>query len=209
MRIHAITDSTRHTTNRHAKPTSSLEIIRARLEIMQRANQTEIFDETLNPLDSVEDVLNSNDWAFSRMNMDELIVKISGKNCEYRLIFVWQEDMNAIQFCCQYDLSITPENMDTAARTLMSINAKLWMGHFDISHETEIPTFRHTYLTHGTTNSSACFDDIEALIDISLTQCERYHAAFHMLANNDTASSAPILNDQVMSLALMEPLGES
>ena len=52
-------------------------------------------DDAINPLDSLEEILVANNWVFSRMNNDELVVQVNGKNCEYRLFFIWQNDMDA------------------------------------------------------------------------------------------------------------------
>ena len=167
------------------------------------ALELETFDETpINPLDNVEDVLTSHNWVFSRMNDDELMVQITGKSCDYRLFFIWQEDLNALQFCVQYDMVISAENMKNAGETLMQLNENIWMGHFDIPKETNTPSFRHTSLLRGG-NSTDNSDIIEDLIDISLAQCERYYSIFHFLC------STTIANDQTLSLALMDTSGEA
>ena len=155
-----------------------------------------------NPLDSVEDVLNDHNWVYSRMNNQELIVEVSGKSCNYRLLFVWQEHMSALQLFCQYDLKIKPENLILAATTLMDMNASLWMGHFEIAKETQIPSFRHTCLLPDHKESKS-YVHIEDLVDISLVQCERYQAVFHLLSSEEP------VNIEVLSLAMMETAGES
>ncbi len=157
-------------------------------------------DEMPHPLDSVEEVLNAHNWTFDRMNNDELVVQVAGKACGYRLFFIWQDELNAIQFCCQYDIKISDQNASKAAATLRSINEDLWMGHFDIPKSTNAPTFRYTSLLRGMSGSNA--DAIDDLVSISLSQCERYYAAFHLLANNHVA------NDQNLSLALISTVGE-
>ena len=136
------------------------------------------------------------------MNNDELMVQVTGKVCDYRLFFIWQDDMNALQFCCQYNLAIGEKNMGMAARTLMKINENLWMGHFDIPHDTRTPSFRQTCLMRGV-NGRSSIEHIEDLVDISMAQCERYYAAFHLL------STANVANDENMTLALMDTAGES
>ena len=159
-------------------------------------------EDGLNPLDSVEEILTAHNWVFNRMNDDELMVRVTGKNCDYRLFFIWQEDMNALQFCCQYDLLIKDSNITSAARALMHINENLWMGHFDVPKDTNIPSFRHTCLLRGL-NGSSGIEHIEDLVDISLAQCERYYSTFHFLAHTMLA------DDQVLSLALMDTSGEA
>ena len=100
-------------------------------------DQIELYEDAgQNPLDNVEDVLSDNNWIYSRMNDEELIVEVAGKTCHYKLLFVWQEHMNALQLCCQYGIKMKPENFQLAATALVDMNASLWMGHFEFSKET-------------------------------------------------------------------------
>jgi len=155
-----------------------------------------------NPLDHVEEILQAHDWVFNRMNDDELMVQVAGKSCNYRLFFIWQEEMNAMQFCCQYDLLINDRNYQTAATALMTMNENLWMGHFDLPKDTGVPSYRHTCLLRGIIDTSGS-EHIEDMMDISMAQCERYYPVFYLLsAANDT-------NDQSLALALMDTAGES
>ena len=164
--------------------------------------QTQAPESIINPLDNVEDILTSNNWVFNRMTDDELMVRVAGKNCDYRLFFIWQEDLSALQFCCQYEMSVNEKNMHNAGKVLMYVNENLWMGHFDIPQDTKTPSFRHTCLLRGINNGDTS-SHIEDLVDISLAQCERFYSMFHFLCNSTIA------NDQTISLALMETSGEA
>ena len=84
-------------------------------------SQIDVFDDVSNPLDSVEEILSANDWSFDRMSEDELTVHISGKMGEYKMLFVWQEDYSAMQFCCEFDLELRPEALDNAAKTMTAL----------------------------------------------------------------------------------------
>ncbi len=163
-------------------------------------DQANTHDDIQNPLDSVEDVLHDNNWVYSRMNNQELVVEIAGTSCEYRLLFVWQEHLNALQLCCQYNMKIKPENMGIAATALMDMNAELWMGHFEITKGSLSPSFRQTCLIHGHQQRK---NYIEDLVDISLVQCERYQTVFQLLSHDKA------VNADILSLAMMETLGES
>ncbi len=164
--------------------------------------ETDLHDHLANPLDCVEEFLDSNNWVFDRMNPDELMVQVAGKTGSYRLFFLWQEDMSAMQFCCQYDMVIPAASRDAACRALVTLNEGLWMGHFDIPRQTNIPSFRQTCLLRGASRGDSA-EQIEDLLDISLAQCERYYPLFHFLAQ------ATDLNDQNMTLAVMETVGQS
>lgn len=164
--------------------------------------ELEQFENKANPLDHVEDILSNHNWMFNRVNNAELMVEVQGKHCGYRLFFIWQEDMSALQFCCQYDLTVSEANKPAAAQALMDINEDLWMGHFDIPKDTNVPSFRHTCLLRGL-NDNRAGDHIEDLVDISMVQCERYFSVFHFLSEDKA------LNDQTLSLALMDTSGEA
>lgn len=157
-----------------------------------------------NPLDSVEELMESQNWVFNRMSDEELMVKVIGKSCSYNLYFIWQDEMNALQFCAQYDFEINESEMDKAARTLMTINENLWMGHFEIPKGTKTPSFRYTGLYNGL---KQCGDDstshISDLVEVALAQCEKHYAVFYFLSHANDA------NEQSLSLAMMETMGES
>ena len=172
---------------------------------MTQQVQTEITNHADNPLDHVEDVLTNHNWVFNRMTDEELMVEVSGRSCKYRLLFVWQDDMSALQFCAQYDLNVQSDKMDEAAKAVMGINEALWMGHFEIPSDTRTPAFRQTCLFRGMGGGSHA-EKIEDLVDISLAQCERYYAVFYVLAN---AASNDAMDGSDLSLAMMDIAGES
>lgn len=162
-----------------------------------------IEDETeVSPIDTVEDVLSANNWRFNRLNDDELLVDITGKTGSYKLFFIWQEDMSALQFCAQLDQEVEHNNFPTAQKAILKLNEDLWMGHFDLPLATNKPSFRHTALLPRASRAQM-MEVIENLVDVSLAQCERHYPLFALL------SSANDLDDQVLSLAVMDTVGES
>src|SRR5580698_2772241 len=59
-----------------------------------------------NPLDILEEIITANEWLFDRANDDELIVELAGRWCHYRMFFVWQREIGALQFSCQFDMKV-------------------------------------------------------------------------------------------------------
>lgn len=166
-------------------------------------DQFDMFREVSNPLDSVEEILNAHEWMFSRTNEDELFVQVSGKaGSSFSMYFNWQEEFSAMQFHCQYDAPVARENMTNAAQALLRINAGLWLGYFDLDALSRIPSFRHTSLFRGMTQSSG-LEHIEDLVDIALSECERYEPVFRLLSGPGEADAA------ALSLAVMDTAGES
>jgi hypothetical protein len=161
-----------------------------------------MFEEISNPLDSVEDFLSGHDWIFNRPSADELTVCVTGRSVTYRLAFIWQEEFSAMQFFCEFDLRIPKERQEAAGQALRVINERIWLGHFDVPADTGIPCFRHTSLFRGWTHSSNA-EHAGDLVDIALSECERHHNIFSVLA------SALPLDGDVMSLVLSDDAGQA
>lgn len=170
--------------------------------------QADIFEDISNPLDSVEEIIISNDWVFDRMDEDRLSVHVSGQYGHYKMSFHWQEHYSALKFCCTPDLTISPNKLDDAAKAVNRINSTLWLGHFDIplsatqNTEAHTPCFKHTSLFRGVNHSSGAAH-MEDLIDIALSECERYYMAFELLSLHQQQSA------NALSLAMMDNLGEA
>lgn len=161
------------------------------------------FEDVSNPLDSIEEILSANDWTFDRMSEDELTVQISGKMGTYTMLFVWQEDYSAMQFTCEFDITLHPDALDSAATAMTAINSTLWLGHFDIRAGGNIPCYRHTSLLRGMVYASGA-DHLEDLVDIALSECERYYPAFELLSRKSTSQ-----DQGALALAMMDIAGES
>ena len=170
-------------------------------------NKIDLYDDVSNPLDCIEEIMLNNDWTFERQNEDEMSVQVTGTHGTYQMVFVWQDNYSAMQFCCAPDIKIAPNKMAEASITLNKINTGLWLGHFDIRADGNeasdfIPCFRHTSLFRGMTDTSGVAH-IEDLIDIALHECERYYLSFELLAKVEHACKKD------MSLALMDVAGLS
>src|SRR5260370_42315918 len=67
-------------------------------------SMVEVSSHTGNPIDLVEEIVVANDWAHDRASEEEMIVEISGRWGDYRLYFLWQEELSALHFSCCFDM---------------------------------------------------------------------------------------------------------
>lgn len=154
-----------------------------------------------NPLDVVEEMVLANEWAFERTNDDELVAEIAGRCCDYRLYFVWQPDLNALYFSSLYDMRVAQNKRPPLYELLALINEKLWVGHFDFCSEESMPMFRHTILLRGLAGASS--EQVEDLVDIALSECERFYPAFQFVLWGGKAPK------EAMAAAMLETMGEA
>lgn len=132
-----------------------------------------------NPLDIVEDIVVANEWLFERARDDEMIVELAGRWCHYRLFFVWQPDICALQFSCQFDLKVPMPKRSVVNDLLAMMNSKLWLGHFELCPDDASPMFRHTLLIKDA--PQAPVEMLEDLVEIALTESERFYPAFQFV----------------------------
>jgi hypothetical protein len=154
-----------------------------------------------NPIDLVEEIVLANEWPHDRSSDEEMVVEISGRWCDYRLLFVWQEEISALHFSCSFDMKVPKARRAPVYELLATVNEKMWLGHFDLCSDTGLPMFRHAVLLRGAMGASA--EQIEDLVDMALTECERFYPAFQFVIwGGKTAEDA-------VTSAMIEPVGEA
>lgn len=132
-----------------------------------------------NPLDILEDIVTANEWLFERSTDDELIVELAGRWCHYRMFFVWQREIGALQFTCQFDMKVPDAKRGDVSELLVMLNNRLWLGHFDLEYQQNTPLFRYTILARN--NRMPNVEALEDLVEIALTECERFYPAFQFV----------------------------
>ena len=162
---------------------------------------TEVQDSSTNPLDLLEEIVNANEWPHDRPSTEELAVEIEGQWCDYRLYFLWQEDLCALHFSCTFEAKAPKDRRREVCALLALINEKLWLGHFDLSSEDGTPMFRHTVPLRGVGGASV--EQLEDLVDVAVNECERFFPAFqYVIWGGKSATDA-------MAAALIDVVGEA
>lgn len=159
------------------------------------------FSYAANPLDLIEEIVTANEWTFDRTSDDEMIVDFPGHWCGYHLHFSWHGEFSAMHFTCALDMKVPKNRLPDVYELLCLINGRLWLGHFDLSTEERLPVFRHTTLFRGSHGASV--EQLEDLVDIALTECERYYPAFQFVIWSGKRSS------EAIAAAMLDTMGEA
>lgn len=154
-----------------------------------------------NPIDLVEQIAGAHDWVFDRRGNDELAIEIDGEWCQYRMFFSWLDDLCALHFACAFEMRVPGLKRREVNDLLVTINEKLAVGHFDLWADEGLPVFRQTALLRGAQGASV--EQLEDLVEIALSECERFYPAFqYVLWGGKTAADA-------IEAALLETVGEA
>jgi hypothetical protein len=154
-----------------------------------------------NPLDLVEKLAVANDWPFHRQTDDELAAEIAGQWCHYKLWFAWHPELGVMHLSCALDMKVPAKKRTPVYALLAMGNEKLWLGHFDLWSEEGLPVFRHAVLFREGIAANA--ELIEDLVDIAVSECERFYPAFQFViwGGKDPA--------EAITAALLETEGEA
>src|SRR4029077_12837410 len=168
---------------------------------MTSVSMVEVSSHTGNPIDLVEEIVVANDWAHDRASEEEMIVEISGRWCDYRMYFLWQEELSALHFSCGFHMKVAKRRRRPLYELLALANERLWLGHFDLAAGEAAPSFRYAVLLRGIGMASA--EQVEDLVDIALSECERFYPAFQLVIWGGK------LPEEAMATAMIEPIGEA
>ena len=163
--------------------------------------QQEIQETAVNPLDMVEKLALANDWSFHRESEEELAAEISGQWCHYKLWFGWHPELGVMHLSCALDMKVQVKKRSPIYALLAMANEKLWLGHFDLWTDENLPVFRHAVLFRD--GIGAGRELIEDLVDIAVSECERFYPAFQFVLWGGKDPS------EAIQAALLETEGEA
>ena len=154
-----------------------------------------------NPIDLVEEIVQANEWPHDRASDEEMVIEISGRWCDYRLLFVWQREMSALHYSCGFEMKVPRGRRGPIYELLAAVNERLWLGHFDLADGDDSPSFRQGVLLRGVFGASV--EQIEDLVDISISECERFFPAFQLVVWGGKSAK------EAIAAAMIDPVGEA
>jgi hypothetical protein len=147
-----------------------------------------VVDQSMHPLDLVEEMISLRDWAVERTGRNELLSEMGGRWCDYHAVFNWVDHIGALQMTCAFDVRTPSERRASAHELLAVLNERLGIGHFDIGAEDGLPAYRHALLLRG---GSLSVEQVEDMIDIALHELDRFYPAFQcVIWGSQTVQSA-------------------
>lgn len=158
-------------------------------------------DSPINPLDTLEELVSANDWNFDRHSECELMVRISGRWCDYHMYVVLDRDMNAMFVSCQLDQRVPETKRNSVYELLANINEELWLGHFDFVRTDATTMYRHAIPMRGARELSA--EQLEDLMDVAVLECERFYPALQLVVWGGRSVS------EAVTVARMDTRGEA
>jgi hypothetical protein len=154
-----------------------------------------------NPVDLIEQIAATRDWAFERSGEDEITISMTGSWCDYNVSLSWMGDLEALHLACAFDFKINDRRKPEVTRLLALVNEQLWLGHFDLWQSEGLVMYRNALLL--TEGMEAGAGQLEAMVSAAIESCERYYQAFQFVI---WAGKTP---DEALAAVLFETHGEA
>tara|TARA_A100000171_G_C2113568_1_gene136441 strand:- start:121 stop:627 length:507 start_codon:yes stop_codon:yes gene_type:complete len=156
---------------------------------------------TLNPLDTIEEMIAAQEWPYHRLSHDEILLEIAGRWHDYRVSFFWNEDSEVLGIISSLEMPVPAERYNDTVFLLHLINQRLGLGHFELSPEENNLVFRYAYLMAGLKSLKS--ESFEELLEIVISECERFYPAFQFTV---LGNKKP---EEALSVTLLDTQGEA
>lgn len=153
-----------------------------------------------NPVSLIEEHIINQDWNSERSSEHELWAELPSQWGNQRLWVVFHEETGFLQFNCYLNLKIPPRQTSAAAQTITLMNERVWLGHFEIWSEEQVPVFRIVLPLRTTKLHEAQLEDIMAAIQ---EETERFFPAIQWVV---WGGKTP---EEAIAAAIVETEGEA
>ena len=136
-------------------------------------------DRLTNPVDTVETIASSRDWAFDRAGDHEITISVDGRWTDYHVSYTWMADLEALHIACAFDLKVPEARKMEVMRLLSAVNEQMWIGHFDLWDQEGVVMYRQALLLSGGADPNNA--QVERLLVTAIEACERYYQAFQFV----------------------------
>lgn len=153
-------------------------------------------EEEPNPIAQIHDLVFKHHWNILWENPDALALEVPGHWSSYRVFLIWKPHIRAFHLSIALGINVTTEREAALWETLARVNARQWLGHFDVCAKEALLYYRHAILAPGGESLSPCY--IEHLLNTAFQEVESLYPVFNLVLQGkkspQQALALPILS---------------
>jgi len=148
------------------------------------------------PIDLLEELFFQFEWSYDRESENDIAAEVEGRWCNYRLFAIWRQDLECLMVSSIIDIKVPQDKCSSVKMLLSAFNPKIWLGHFEISMEDDVPSFRYNLTLRG--NPGATLEQMEEILTAAVTESDRLYPALQFVLwggkNPEEALTAAMLD---------------
>jgi len=119
------------------------------------------------PMDTIEHVIRSQGWRFSRVEDDEMAAEVQGRWCDYNLHFAYAGEVEAIHLTCAFDLRVPTRKRQRVFELLALINDRVVMDYLARLEKSDLVTRVRTHIVKLLASENCCKEMVAARLNMS------------------------------------------
>ncbi len=166
-------------------------------------HQRQQFSQTgdLHPIDLVETVAESQEWAFDRVGEDQIAMVVEGQWRSYSVTLAWSPADETLRLVCCFEMDPPRESLPRLYEVLNLANDECWAGAFSYWAEQKMMAYRYGLVLAG--GACAEVEQINAIVAEAILAGERYYPAFQLVC---WGGRSPV---SAMQIAMAEAYGHA
>ena len=143
--------------------------------------------ETYNPIDSIEYILEHDNIVCERRKETELVAEVHGKWDNMLIFFAFEEHMRCLHLSCLLNIGTAAVDRSKMFELLALLNENLWLGHFSYWSEQKMPIFKHSLILQD--DEELFVHKIGQIIELAIMECERVYPIFNAVMKQNVEPS--------------------
>ncbi|MBM2574959.1 YbjN domain-containing protein [Jannaschia sp. Os4] len=148
-------------------------------------HEREQFSETgdLHPIDLVETVAEGHDWAFERVDDDQIAMTVEGRWRSYAVTLAWSDADETLRLICCFEMDPPAESHPRLWELLNLVNDQCWAGGFTFWADESLMVYRYGLVLAG--GAGAEVGQINQMVAEAVLAGERFYPAFQLCCWGD------------------------
>ena len=140
-------------------------------------------------------------WSVKRVDANNAILRASGVWKTYDLAVSRIPHREAVLIVCAFELRQSRDRTDAVLETMRRHNDRLLFGHFSLSVEAGVVSFR--YALPASDEGEGLDSTLDRMLDLAVRECDRFYPALRLSA------SANLEPSRALASAMMDPVGRA
>ncbi len=142
----------------------------------------------IHPIDIVETLAEHHAWDFDRVGDDQIAMAIEAQWRTYSITLAWSPYDETLRLICSFEMDPPKDRLPALFETLNAANDKCWAGGFTLWAEQELMVYKYGLVLTGGEVAGAA--QINHLVDVAVSNCERFYPAFQLVCWGDETPEA-------------------
>ncbi|PWE33349.1 diacylglyceryl transferase [Maritimibacter sp. 55A14] len=155
----------------------------------------------IHPIDIVETLAQHHDWDFDRIADDQIAMAVEGAWRTYSLTLAWSAYDETLRLVCTFEMEPPEAAMPALYEALNGTNDMCWAGAFSYWAEQKLMVYRYGLVLSG--GAVAGPEQIDRMVSVAVTNCERFYPAFQLVCWADRAPQ------EALQVAIAEAYGRA